>query len=456
MPKCFTGGFGASSTSGSARKRPFAKNGLEETWQRYKRHSSFANSDPVTKEGRAQVPNGSIHSAGKATPKEHVSSSSTPAFGKGDLLERWDYYQDLVGPKNLDALSIEDRRAVLRLFKAATAGDALELARLLASADLASHINCEDADSWTPLHHAVDGNHLAATMVLVSCSADVNAANSAGDTPLHLALRWSFVETASFLIAQPGISVDAQNEDGWTALHEACCSGTAELIAPLLSRGADVNARCKDGSAPLHKAARCGSKPIVIALLKAGADMQAKDKASKSAPDGMQPEDLAADDSIARLLQPLSARRHSFSLHRRTGSSSRRQYSSSLSYHPQEGEWSVHGEARQMYESRWLHFVGKAKGKKALGKLLYTDVPWPAEEGTSAEELVAILLSGTKESEEKKRRLRAELLRWHPDKFTGHFAQYLADKDKKRILARVQEISQMLTTAAKANDNAMH
>lgn len=49
-----------------------------------------------------------------------------------------------------------------------------------------------------------------------------------------------------------------------------------------------------------------------------------------------------------------------------------------------------------MYESRWLHFVGKAKGKKALGKLLYTDVPWPAEEGTSAEELVAVLLSGAK------------------------------------------------------------
>ena len=60
------------------------------------------------------------------------------------------------------------------------------------------------------------------------------------------------------------------------------------------------------------------------------------------------------------------------------------------------------------------------------------------------------------ESEERKRRLRAELLRWHPDKFTGHFAQYLAETDKMRILARVQEISQMLTAAAKANDNAVH
>ena len=56
----------------------------------------------------------------------------------------------------------------------------------------------------------------------------------------------------------------------------------------------------------------------------------------------------------------------------------------------------MHGEARQMYESRWLHFVGKAKGKKAVRKLLYRDVPWPAEEGTAAKELVTILLSGAK------------------------------------------------------------
>ena len=101
-------------------------------------------------------------------------------------------------------------QAVLRLFKAATAGDTLELEKLLASANVASHISCEDEDSWTPLHHAVDGNHLAAAMVLVSCSADVNAANSASNTPLHLALRWSFVEIALFLLAQPGISANAQ------------------------------------------------------------------------------------------------------------------------------------------------------------------------------------------------------------------------------------------------------
>lgn len=59
-------------------------------------------------------------------------------------------------------------------------------------------------------------------------------------------------------------------------------------------------------------------------------------------------------------------------------------------------EWSVNGETRQMYESRWQHFVSRTKGKKTMGKLGYKDVPWPAEEGCSAEDLQAVLLSGTK------------------------------------------------------------
>ena len=112
---------------------------------------------------------------------------------------------------------------MLRLFKAATAGDAAELERLLTSASLASYISCEDEDSWTPLHHAVDGNHLAAARVLLSRSAAVNAATGAGDTPLHLALRWNFVETALLLLEQPSISVEAQVSISFPALRLMGC-----------------------------------------------------------------------------------------------------------------------------------------------------------------------------------------------------------------------------------------
>ena len=57
-----------------------------------------------------KIPVGSSHPSAKSTPKDHKSSNSTPAFGKGGLQETWDYYQDLVGPRNLDTLPLEERR----------------------------------------------------------------------------------------------------------------------------------------------------------------------------------------------------------------------------------------------------------------------------------------------------------------------------------------------------------
>ena len=59
LPKCFTGGFGtpryASDGAGSAKKRrAFAKDGLEETWQRYKRHASFDESIPSADQAQSR------------------------------------------------------------------------------------------------------------------------------------------------------------------------------------------------------------------------------------------------------------------------------------------------------------------------------------------------------------------------------------------------------------------
>ena len=49
---------------------------------------------------------------------------------------------------------------------------------------------------------------------------------------------------------------------------------------------------------------------------------------------------------------------------------------------------------------------------------------------------------------EERKRLRLELLRWHPDKFTGAFGSRLAAGDKARILERVTQISQYLNSLA--------
>lgn len=98
-------------------------------------------------------------------------------------------------------------QGVQMLFKSATSGDTAELGELLSNAGIARHVSCQDEEEWTPLHHAVDGNHLEAARLLLEHKADVNAVTSNGDSALLLAIRWSFSELALLLLAQPGIDV---------------------------------------------------------------------------------------------------------------------------------------------------------------------------------------------------------------------------------------------------------
>ena len=56
----------------------------------------------------------------------------------------------------------------------------------------------------------------------------------------------------------------------------------------------------------------------------------------------------------------------------------------------------------------------------------------------------AIILYGTANAAEERKRIRFELMRWHPDKFAGKFLSRLRAADKERILERVKHISQML------------
>jgi ankyrin repeat protein len=88
-------------------------------------------------------------------------------------------------------------------------------------------------------------------------------------------------DTVSFIL-DLGSDVNAQNEDGWTALLSATERGLESVVRTLLNRGADVNAACDcpgfrgGGWSPLTIAALRGHTGIVRALLDKGADVNAK------------------------------------------------------------------------------------------------------------------------------------------------------------------------------------
>lgn len=55
-------------------------------------------------------------------------------------------------------------------------------------------------------------------------------------------------DMARYLILVEGASVNAQDNAGWTPLHEACCTSHAQLVDLLLRSGADVNISATDGT----------------------------------------------------------------------------------------------------------------------------------------------------------------------------------------------------------------
>jgi len=132
-------------------------------------------------------------------------------------------------------------------------------------------IHARDDRRRTALHCAENAELVE---LLLSKSADVNARDEEGRTPLDNAVEWGKNPTVDLLLAH---GADARSADifGNTPLHRACYGGDALAAETLLSHGADVTVRNTDGWTPLHAAE---DADVAKVLLAAGADVNAKDR----------------------------------------------------------------------------------------------------------------------------------------------------------------------------------
>ena len=71
-------------------------------------------------------------------------------------------------------------------------------------------------------------------------------------------------------LVEHGVSVDATDEDGWTAAMFAVGGGHVEVLGELIRRGANIEARNKDGETALHLATIKMHLECARALLAAG------------------------------------------------------------------------------------------------------------------------------------------------------------------------------------------
>ena len=114
------------------------------------------------------------------------------------------------------------------------------------------------------------------------------------------------------------------------------------------------------------------------------------------------------------------------------------------------------GAKRASYEARWGIICARPGGPIQI-----SDVPWILLPAAAASEppapgalpfdpgeLRRVVLYGTSSPEERRKRLRAEIVRWHPDKWEARWGRALAPGQRQRVLEGVKEVAQAL--------NALH
>ena len=118
-----------------------------------------------------------------------------------------------------------------------------------------------DKNGKTPLHYCCENQKYPFDEVLLDYlsgfigRSNLHAADLNGCTPLHLVGSFSFC--AESLIAY-GAMVDARNGEGMTPLHMACRGGYEETARVLMRHGAAINACDQTGRTPLHWACLLG------------------------------------------------------------------------------------------------------------------------------------------------------------------------------------------------------
>ena len=132
-----------------------------------------------------------------------------------------------------------------------------------------------------PIHDAAWDGDLAGVQAELDKGVNVNAENSVGQTPLHIAAGEDHKEIAELLIVN-GVDVNAKDDFGQIPLHEAAWEGHTEIVELLIANGADVNVSNPGDPTPLHYAAIWGHKEIVELLIAGGVDVNAKDSVGQT------------------------------------------------------------------------------------------------------------------------------------------------------------------------------
>jgi ankyrin repeat protein len=157
--------------------------------------------------------------------------------------------------------------------------EVVELNRVIFGNDLAifekivgsvANINSHDSYGNTPLIEACTMANSIMVRKLLALGANPNTKNYDNETPLMRVVSARKISDCTEIcreLIQAGADIDAQDNDGKTALMNACNMGCSGCIELLLDSGADINAQDNDGKTALMNACNVGCSDCVKLLL---------------------------------------------------------------------------------------------------------------------------------------------------------------------------------------------
>lgn len=134
-------------------------------------------------------------------------------------------------------------------------------------------------DHWTVLHCAVEAKDdgSAAAYLLSLCPQLLDAQGENGFTALHRSVHLKHTKALRALL-DAGAQVNTSSSKKWSPLHHAAYCGYQEAAALLLEHGADVDFRNDYDVSPFLRSCKSDSPGTVGAILEYGGDIDDKDK----------------------------------------------------------------------------------------------------------------------------------------------------------------------------------